>query len=107
MTITRPRTSARSRRSVASTAQETPMTDHFREDHALTPAIRVTAVSDISTKGTTMHLLHEDLARAQIRERVESTRDARRAAQLVRARRLSRKAQKVAMQARLVRARFV
>jgi hypothetical protein len=62
MTITRPRTSARSRRSVASTAQETPMTDHFREDHALTPAIRVTAVSDISTKGTTMHLLHEDLA---------------------------------------------
>lgn len=83
------------------------MTDHFREDHALTPAIRVTAVSDISTKGTMMHLLHEDLARAQIRERVESTRDARRAAQLVRARRLSRKAQKVAMQARLVRARFV
>ncbi|WP_237742695.1 hypothetical protein [Actinopolymorpha alba] len=53
-----------------------------------------------------MHLLHEDLARAQIHERVNTTKEGRRAAQLVRARRLSRKAQEAAIRARLIRARF-
>lgn len=56
--------------------------------------------------GTTeMNLLHEDLARAQMSERLGEAQQLRRGHQLARARRLSRKAEQAAQQARLALAR--
>lgn len=52
-----------------------------------------------------MNLLHEDLARAQMSERLGEARQLRRGHQLARARRLSRKAEQAAQQARLALAR--
>lgn len=52
-----------------------------------------------------MHLLNEDLARAQMSERLGEARNLRRGHQLVVARRKSRRAERAALQARLVLAR--
>lgn len=56
--------------------------------------------------GTTeMNLLHENLARAQMSERLGEAQQLRRGHHLARARRLSRKAEQAAQQARLALAR--
>ena len=52
-----------------------------------------------------MYLLNEDLARAQMSERLGEARELRRGHQLVLARRLSRRAERAAQQARLAIAR--
>ncbi|MBY9075460.1 hypothetical protein K1X13_11570 [Nocardioides sp. WL0053] len=52
-----------------------------------------------------MYLLNEDLARAQMSERLGEARNLRRGHQLVVARRKSRRAERAALQARLVLAR--
>jgi hypothetical protein len=52
-----------------------------------------------------MNLLHENLARAQMSERLGEAQQLRRGHQLARARRLSRKAEQAAQQARLALAR--
>lgn len=52
-----------------------------------------------------MNLIQEDLARAQMSARLGEAQQARRVDQLVRARRLSRKAERAAMRARLALAR--
>ena len=52
-----------------------------------------------------MNLLHEVLARAQMSERLGEARQLRRGHQMARARRLSRKAEQAAQQARLALAR--
>ncbi|WP_370250421.1 hypothetical protein [Nocardioides sp.] len=52
-----------------------------------------------------MYSLHEDLARAQAAARLGEAQELRRGHQLVRARRLSRKAERAAQQARLALAR--
>jgi len=52
-----------------------------------------------------MNLIHEDLARAHIAARLEEARSARLALQVSRARRLSRRAERAAQQARLALAR--
>lgn len=52
-----------------------------------------------------MTLIHEDLARAQMAARLGEAQQLRRGAQMARARRLSRKAEKAAQQARLALAR--
>jgi hypothetical protein len=52
-----------------------------------------------------MYLIQEDLARAQMAARLGEAQQARRADQLVRARRLSRKAEQAALRARLALAR--
>ncbi|GAB2444472.1 hypothetical protein GCM10027062_25350 [Nocardioides hungaricus] len=54
---------------------------------------------------TDMTLMHEDLARAQMSARLGEAQQLRRGAQMARARRLSRKAEKAAQQARLALAR--
>jgi hypothetical protein len=54
---------------------------------------------------TEMNLLNEDLARAQMSERLGEARQLQRGYQLARARRLSRKAEQAAHQARLALAR--
>ncbi|MBM7786102.1 hypothetical protein [Tenggerimyces flavus] len=54
-----------------------------------------------------MHLIQEDLARAQIRGRLETAEESRRAAQLLRARRFKRRASQAVHQARLAVARLV
>lgn len=54
-----------------------------------------------------MHLIHEDLARAQIQGRVETAEEGRRAAQLLRARRFKRRASQAVREARLAVARLV
>jgi len=54
---------------------------------------------------TDMNLMHEDLARAQMSARLGEARQLRRGHQLARARRLSRKAEQAAQQARLALAR--
>jgi hypothetical protein len=51
------------------------------------------------------YLINEDLARAQISERLDEARERRRGHQLDRARKLSRRAERAAQQARLVVAR--
>ena len=58
-----------------------------------------------SNRSTKMNTLHEDLARAQMTERLGEARDLRRGQQLVMARRLSRRAERAALQARLALAR--
>lgn len=52
-----------------------------------------------------MTLMHEDLARAQMAARLGEAQQLRRGAQMARARRLSRKAEQAAQQARLALAR--
>ena len=52
-----------------------------------------------------MNLIHEDLARAQMSARLGEARLARRSRQLVLARRMSRRAERAALQARLALAR--
>ncbi|MDO9458057.1 hypothetical protein [Nocardioides sp.] len=56
-------------------------------------------------RSTTMNTMHEDLARAQMSARLGEARQRRTGHQLVRARRLSRKAERAAQQARLALAR--
>jgi hypothetical protein len=58
-------------------------------------------------RSTTMSFLAEDLARAHLHSRLEQAQMARRGHQLAAARRLSRKAERAAAQARLALARMV
>jgi hypothetical protein len=62
-----------------------------------------TTTSDRST--TTMNAMHEDLARAQMSARLGEAQQLRAGHHLARARRLSRKAERAAQQARLALAR--
>ena len=59
-----------------------------------------------SSEGTEMNLMHEDLARAQMSARLGEAQQLRRGHQLALARRMSRKAEKAAQQARLALARL-
>ena len=56
-------------------------------------------------KSTAMNLMHENLARAQMSARLGEAQQLRRGHQLAKARRLSRKAEQAAQQARLALAR--
>jgi hypothetical protein len=56
-------------------------------------------------RSTKMNLLHEDLARAQMAARLGEARELRRGHQLAMARRLSRRAERAAREARLALAR--
>ena len=56
-------------------------------------------------RSTKMNLMHEDLARSQMRERLGEAHQLRRGHQMALARRLSRKAEQAAQQARLALAR--
>ena len=58
-----------------------------------------------TNRSTEMNLMNEDLARAQMSERLGEARELRRGHQLVMARRLSRRAERAAQQARLALAR--
>ncbi len=62
-------------------------------------------MSTKTRKKSDMYLLNEDLARAQMSERLGEAQAHRRGEQVARARRLSRKAEKAARQARLALAR--
>ncbi len=57
------------------------------------------------TRSTEMNLMNESLARAQMHARLGEAQQLRRGHQLARARRLSRKAEQAAQQARLALAR--
>lgn len=65
------------------------------------------APTDISNLewSNTMHLMNQDMAREHMNARLAEARLARRGHQLARARRLSRKAERAAAQARLALAR--
>ena len=56
---------------------------------------------------TDMNLMHEELARAQMSARLGEAHELRRGHQLARARRMSRKAEQAAQQARLALARAI
>ena len=56
-------------------------------------------------RSTEMNLMHESLARAQMSARLGEAQQLRRGHQMARARRLSRKAEQAAQQARLALAR--
>ena len=56
-------------------------------------------------RSTKMNLMHEDLARSQMRERLGEAHQLRRGHQMALARRLGRKAEQAAQQARLALAR--
>ncbi|MAY95423.1 MAG: hypothetical protein CMH84_02630 [Nocardioides sp.] len=56
-------------------------------------------------RSTTMNLMHENLARAQMSARLGEAHELRRGHQLARAKRFSRKAEAAAQQARLALAR--
>jgi hypothetical protein len=56
-------------------------------------------------RSTKMNLIHEDLARAHIAARLAEAQEQRLAGQMARARRLSRRAERAAKQARLALAR--
>ncbi len=58
-------------------------------------------------RSTAMNLMYEELARAQMSERLGEAQSRRRGHQVVVARRLSRRAERAALQARLVLARSV
>jgi hypothetical protein len=58
-------------------------------------------------RSTVMNLMYEELARAQMSERLGEAQSRRRGHQVVVARRLSRLAERAALQARLVLARSV
>jgi hypothetical protein len=62
---------------------------------------------DQNRSRTMMNLMHEDLARAQMSARLGEAQQIRRGRQQVAARRLSRKAEQAARQARLALARAV
>ena len=62
-------------------------------------------MNDHTNRSTEMNLMNEDLARAQMSERLGEARELRRGHQLVMARRLSRRAERAAQQARLALAR--
>jgi hypothetical protein len=59
----------------------------------------------ISKRSTRMNLITEDLARAQMSARLGEARELRRGHQLLKARRLTRRAERAAHQARLALAR--
>jgi hypothetical protein len=60
-----------------------------------------------TSRSTIMNLMHEDLARAQMAERLGEARALRQGRRIVAARRLSRRAERAALQARLVLARSI
>jgi hypothetical protein len=60
-----------------------------------------------TNRSTIMNLMHEDLARAQMTERLGEARALRQGRRIVAARRLSRRAERAALQARLVLARSI
>jgi hypothetical protein len=60
-----------------------------------------------TNRSTIMNLMHEDLARAQMSARLGEAQSLQRGRRLVAARRLSRRAEKAALQARLVLARSI
>jgi hypothetical protein len=62
-------------------------------------------VTNEMNRSTVMNLMHEDLARAQMSERLGEARALRRGRNVVVARRLSRRAERAAHQARLALAR--
>jgi hypothetical protein len=62
-------------------------------------------MNDHTNRSTKMNLMNEDLARAQMAARLGEAQDLRRGHQLVMARRLSRRAERAAHQARLAIAR--
>ncbi len=64
-------------------------------------------MNDTTFKGFDMNTMQEDLARAQMSARLGEAQQLRRAAYVVRARRLSRKAERAALQARLALARVL
>lgn len=59
----------------------------------------------VQNRSTEMYLMEENLARAQMTERLGEAQALRRGHQLARARRLSRKAERAAQQARMALAR--
>jgi hypothetical protein len=62
-------------------------------------------MSDFTNRSTKMNTMYEDLARAQMSARLGEAQNLRRGQQLVLARRLSRRAERAALQARLALAR--
>ncbi|MGN6132369.1 MAG: hypothetical protein ACTHOK_18675 [Nocardioidaceae bacterium] len=62
-------------------------------------------MTDLVNRSSKMNLMHEDLARAQMSARLGEAQTRRRGHQLVLARRLSRRAERAALQARLALAR--
>ena len=62
-------------------------------------------MNDTPDRSKQMNLMHEDLARAQMSARLGEAQNLRRGHQLVVARRLSRRAERAARQARLAVAR--
>jgi hypothetical protein len=62
-------------------------------------------LTNLWNRSKTMNLMHEDLARAQMSARLGEAQELRRGHHLMRARRLSRKAEQAAQQARLALAR--
>ena len=62
-------------------------------------------MTDLVNRSSKMNLMHEDLARAQMSARLGEAQTRRRGQQLVLARRLSRRAERAALQARLALAR--
>ncbi len=62
-------------------------------------------MNDTLNRSITMNLIQENLARAHMNARLEEARMSRRGHQLAAARRLSRKAERAAAQARLALAR--
>jgi hypothetical protein len=64
-----------------------------------------TTMNTIPNRSNKMNLMHEDLARAQMAARLGEARELRRGHQLAAARRLSRRAERAAHQARLALAR--
>jgi hypothetical protein len=62
-------------------------------------------MNDFPNRSKKMNLMHEDLARAQMSARLGEAQELRRGHQLVLARRLSRRAERAAQQARLALAR--
>ena len=63
-------------------------------------------MDDHQNRSTEMNLIHEDLARAHAAARLGEARQQRRGRQLVLARRLARKAERAAYEARLALARL-
>jgi len=62
-------------------------------------------MTDFQNRSKKMNLMHEDLARAQMSARLGEAHELRRGHQLAMARRLSRRAERAAAQARLALAR--
>ena len=62
-------------------------------------------MNDFQNRSTKMNLMNEDLARAQMSARLGEAHELRRGQQLAMCRRLSRRAERAAQQARLAHAR--